>query len=177
MYGRFNRTHKPRPHIYPLGPQTQCRRQTLPIRKSATGYKWHLQTLPCSAQEYEIRDIALAHMARTFKSIDGEEIHAQFYSRFCMSDSGAFMQYYYPRFFQLRDDRTGGVTRRFNNPDALGYDNAGVGVVVWWNESGEEREIYGEGRFGHGAAFADFGAEGFGVGLREGCELFGDVSD
>lgn len=110
-------------------------------------------------------------MARAFKSIDGEEINTQFNGRFRMSDSGAFMQYDYPRFFQLRDDRTGGITRRFNNPDTFGYDDAGVGMVIWWDEGGEEGEVYGEGGSGQGAAFADFGAEGFGVGLREGCEL------
>ena len=110
-------------------------------------------------------------MACTFEAIDTKEIHPEFDGAFGMSDCGAFMKDDYACFFQLRDHGAGGVAGRFDDADAFGDDDGGVAVVVRWDEGGEEGEVHGEGRFGEGAAFADFGAQGFGRGLGEGGEL------
>ncbi len=110
-------------------------------------------------------------MACAFEAIDAKEIHPEFDGAFGVSDRGAFMEDDYAGFFQLRDYGAGGVAGRFDDADAFGDDDGGVAVVVWGDEGGEEGEVYGEGRFGKGAAFADFGAQGFGRGLGEGGEL------
>ena len=44
-------------------------------------------------------------------------------------------------------------------------------MVVWGNEGGEEGQVYGEGRGGHGTTFADLFTKVFGARLGERGEL------
>lgn len=104
-------------------------------------------------------------MARALEAVDGEEIDAELDGRFGVSDRGAFVQDDDARGFELRDDGAGGVAGCFDDSDAFGYDDGGVGVVVWGYEGGEEGQVDGERGGGQGAAFTDFGPEGFGGGL------------
>ena len=74
---RLDRTHKPRAHINALGAQRQRRREPLPVREAPRSNKRHTQTLPRPAQQDEIRDIVLANMSRTLKTIDRQKIYAE----------------------------------------------------------------------------------------------------
>lgn len=55
-----------------------------------------------------------------------------------MPDRGAFVQDCDAGGFQLRDDGARGVAGCFDDADAFGDDDGGVGVVVGWDEGGEE---------------------------------------
>ncbi len=104
-------------------------------------------------------------MAGALEAVDGEEIDAELDGRFGVPDRGAFVQDDDARGFELRDDGARGVAGCFDDSDAFGDDDGGVGVVVWGYEGGEEGQVDGEGGGGQGAAFTDFGPEGFGGGL------------
>ena len=69
--------------------------------------------------------------------------------------------------FEHFDDGPGVVAGRFNDLDAFVDDDLRVGGVVGGCERREEGKIHAEGFRGHGAAAADFGAEGFWGGLGE----------
>lgn len=104
-------------------------------------------------------------MARALEAVDGEKIDAKLDGRFGVPDRGAFVQDDDARGFELRDDGARGVAGCFDNSDAFRDDDGGVGVVVGGYEGGEEGQVDGEGGGGQGAAFTDFGPEGFGGGL------------
>lgn len=86
MNRRFNRAHKPGPHINPTSPQTQRGRQTLPVRKPARGNERHAleprplllprrlpprgKRLPRPTQQDEIRDVTLADMSRALEAVN-----------------------------------------------------------------------------------------------------------
>ena len=168
---RLDRAHEARPHVNALGPETQCRSEALPVREAAARDERHVQALACSAQQNEIRDVALAHVSRALEAVDAEEVDAELDGRLCMADGGAFVEDGAVCGLELLDDGAGRVAGRFDDRDAFVYDGLGVAVVVWRDERGEEGQIYAKGIGGHGPAATDLGTEGIGCGLREGCEL------
>lgn len=169
--GGFERAHEARAHVDALGPERQRCGEPLPVREAPAGDEGHRQALPGPAQQDEVCDVALAHVARALEAVDRQEIHPEVDGALRVPDRGAFVQDGAAGGFQLLDDRAGGVTGRLDDPDARVYDGLGVTVVVWWDEGGEEGQVYGEGVGGHGFAALDLGAEVSGRGLREGCEL------
>ena len=86
------------------------------------------------------------------------------------------MQDYAAGCFQLLDHGARTISCGLDDADAFVDDCLCVAVVVRRDERGEEGEVYAEGESGEGFAALDFGAEGRGGGLSEGCELCGDVS-
>lgn len=169
--GRFDRAHEARAHVDALGPERQRRGEPLPVREAAAGDEGDLQALPGPAQQDEVCDVALAHVARALEAVDRQKVHAEVDGALGVPDRGAFVQDGAAGGFELLDDGAGGVACGLNDPDARVYDRLGVAVVVRRDESGEEGQVHGEGVGGHGFAALDFGAEVGGGGLREGCEL------
>ena len=135
---RLDRAHEPRAHVYPLCPQRKRSREALAIREATTGYKGDLQTLSRPAQQYEVRNVALADVTGAFEAVDGEEVDAEVYGALRVSDRGAFVQDGAAGGFELPDDGAGGVAGRFDDADPGVYDGLGVAVVVWWDKGGEE---------------------------------------
>lgn len=144
MYRRFHRTHEPRAHIDALRSQRQCRRQTLAIRKPPTRYEGHLQRLPCSGQEDEICDVALADMTRALKPVYAEEVNAKLDRALGVSDARALMNHNTAMVFQESDDGSGGVAGSFDDADTGVDDRGSVGLVIRRYESGEECDVHAE---------------------------------
>ena len=84
-----------------------------------------------------------------------------------MPNRRALVQDDAPSFFQLPDHRPGGVPRRLDDADALGEDGARVGWVVGRRQRRQQRQVDGERLRCERFAFADFGAQRVGTGLRE----------
>ena len=167
MNGRLDRTHEPRPHIDPLRPQRQRRRHPLPVREPArrNERRPRFQALPRPRQQYEVRNVALAHVPGALEAVDGEEIDAEVHGALRVPDRGAFVQHGAAGGFELADHGAGAVAGCFDDCDAGVYDCLGVGGVVGGDEGGEEGEVDAEGVGGEGLAALDFGAEGGGGGL------------
>lgn len=85
-----------------------------------------------------------------------------------MPDAGALVQDDAVGGFQLLDHGAGAVARGLDDVDPFFDYHAGVGAVVWGNESGEEGQVHAEGVLGHGAAAADLFSQVFGGGLGQG---------
>lgn len=172
MNRRLNRAHKPRAHIDPLSAQTQRSSKSLPVRKPTRSNKRHRHRLPRAGKQDEVRNIALAHMTGTFKPINAQKVHTQLHRTQSMPNRRTLVQNHTRRvrLLQHLDHRARTIARRLHNPDAFLNHHAGVGAVVWRHHGGQESDVDAEGEFGHGSRAADFFAQVFGRGLREGCE-------
>lgn len=169
MNRRLDRAHKPRAHIDSFGPQRQRRRQTLSVRKPARCNKGDIDLLPRTAQEDEIREVVLAHVARALEAVDGQEIHAQSLRGFCVADGGAFVEDDDVGLFQLLDYGARTVAGCFDDFDTFFNHDAGVGGVVGGYKGWEEGYVDSEGSVGECSGFADFLSQVFGGRLRECC--------
>jgi len=170
---RLNRTHKPRTHINALRTQRQRRCEALPVRETPRRNKRHTQTLPRPAQQDEIGDIMLPNVARTLETVNRQEIHAELNSALRVADRGALVQHDAVVLLDVFDDGTRRVAGCLDDADAFFDGNAGIGTVVGRVHGGQEGDVDAEGLGGLGLGFADFFAQVFGRGLREGCELYG----
>ena len=159
MDRRLDRAHEPRPHVDPLGPKRQRRRQPLPIRKTTACNKRHLQTLPRAREQDEVRDVALADVARALEAVDGEEVDAEFDRGDGVPDGGALVQDGAAGGFEHLDDRTGAVAGGLDDLDAFVDHDLGVFGVGRGVHGGEEGDVDAEGGGRHALAFADFEAE------------------
>ena len=110
-------------------------------------------------------------MPRTFEPINAQEVDPKLDSTLSMPYCGAFMQDDAACGFQSLDDWTGAVACGLDNVDAFFDDNASVGMVVWWDERGEECEVDAERVGSERSAAANFGAEIFRSRLSESREL------
>lgn len=136
--GRFERAHEARAHVDALGPERQRCGEPLPVREAAAGDEGHLQALPGPAQQDEVCDVALAHVARALEAVDGEEVHTEVDGALRVPDRGAFVQDGAAGGFELLDNGARGVAGRLDNSDARVDDGLGVAVVVRRDEGGEE---------------------------------------
>ena len=76
-----------------------------------------------------------------------------------MADGRALVQHDDARVLELLNHGARGVARRLYDLDSLLDNHARVGSVVGGDESGEKRDVHGEGLRGQGAAAPDLGAE------------------
>lgn len=112
-------------------------------------------------------------MACALETVNREEVDAEFDGALGVPDSSALVQddTRWRCGFELFDDGSWTISRSLDNANALFDNNARVGWVIGWLESGEEGEVDAEWLVGHGLALADLFAKVFWGRLCERGEL------
>lgn len=131
MDWRFDRAHEARAHVDSLRAQRQGSRQPVPISKTAGRDEGRAQFLTCAAEQNEVCEVMLAHMATALEAVDREEIDAETDSSLGVADRRALVDHGDARFFQRLNYRARVVACRLDNLDALVDNRLRVCGVVW----------------------------------------------
>ena len=167
VYGRLLCAHESRAHVDAAGTETERRGKSPTVGETTAGDKGNLQGLAGLAEEDEIGNVALADVAGAFETVDAEEVDAELNGALGMSNTCTLVKNDHTSLLELRDDRSGRVTRRLHDLDALIDNSLSVCAVVRGDHSGEKSDIHAEGVLSEGSAALDFFAQGGGRGEDE----------
>ena len=168
--GGLDGAHEARAHVDALGAQAQRGREALAVGETARGDERHLERLARAAQQDEVSDVALAHVAGALEAVDAEEVNAQVDGALGVPDRRALVQDDGVDGLELLDDGPRAVASRLDDLDALVDHHLCVCAVVRRRHGREECDVHAEGLVGHGLALPDLFPQVFWRGLCEGCE-------
>ena len=160
---RLDRRAETRAHVDALGTEAECGDEAAAVAEAARGEHRDLDLVGGRRDQDQAGDIILARMARTFETVDRDDVAAGALGRQRVADRGAFVE----DFDAVRLQHFPNFTHRrgacgFDDLDATIDDCLRIGLVIGGVDCREDGHVYAERLVGHRPAFFDFLAQRLG---------------